>query len=77
MISQGYIVVATNYPGLGTGGIHPYLIGESEARAVIDSVRAARDMPNSGATNRFAVWGHSQGGHAALYTGGDCRALRA
>ena len=28
-------------------------------RAVIDSVRAARDMPNGGATNRFAVWGHS------------------
>ena len=69
MISQGYIVVATDYPGLGTDGIHPYLIGESEARAVLDSVRAARDLPNSGATNRFAVWGHSQGGHAALYTG--------
>jgi acetyl esterase/lipase len=69
MIRQGYIVVATDYPGLGTDGIHPYLIGESEARAVLDSVRAARDMPNSGATNRFAVWGHSQGGHAALYTG--------
>ncbi len=69
MIGQGYIVVATDYPGLGTEGIHPYLIGESEARAVINSVRAARDMPNSGASNRFAVWGHSQGGHAALYTG--------
>src|SRR5262245_36037253 len=26
MISQGYIVVATDYPGLGTEGIHPYLI---------------------------------------------------
>jgi acetyl esterase/lipase len=69
MIDQGYIVVATDYPGLGTDGIHPYLIGESEARSIIDSVRAARDMPDSGATNRFAVWGHSQGGHAALYTG--------
>jgi dipeptidyl aminopeptidase/acylaminoacyl peptidase len=69
MMSEGYIVVATDYPGLGTDGIHPYLIGESEARSVIDSVRAARDMPNSGASNRFAVWGHSQGGHAALYTG--------
>jgi acetyl esterase/lipase len=69
MIAQGYIVVATDYPGLGTDGIHPYLIGESEARSVLDSVRAARDMPHSGASNRFAVWGHSQGGHAALYTG--------
>jgi acetyl esterase/lipase len=69
MIDAGYIVVVTDYPGLGTDGIHPYLIGESEARSVIDSVRAARDIPNSGASNRFAVWGHSQGGHAALYTG--------
>ena len=69
MISQGYIVVATDYPGLGTDGIHPYLIGESEARSVLDSVRAARALPNTGASNRFAVWGHSQGGHAALYTG--------
>lgn len=69
MIDAGYIVVATDYPGLGTDGVHPYLIGESEARSVLDSVRAARDMPNTGATNRFAVWGHSQGGHASLYTG--------
>jgi alpha-beta hydrolase superfamily lysophospholipase len=69
MIGKGYIVVATDYPGLGTDSIHPYLIGESEARAVLDSVRAARDLPKSGASNRFAVWGHSQGGQAALYTG--------
>jgi acetyl esterase/lipase len=69
MLAQGYIVVATDYAGLGTPGIHPYLIGISEGRAVLDSVRAARALPNSGASNRFAVWGHSQGGHAALYTG--------
>jgi acetyl esterase/lipase len=69
IIAKGYIVVATDYPGLGTDGIHPYLIGESEARSVLDSVRAARALPNTGASNRFAVWGHSQGGHAALYTG--------
>jgi len=69
MLQKGYIVVATDYPGLGTPGIHPYLIGESEGRAVLDSVRAARALPRSGASNRFVVWGHSQGGHAALYTG--------
>ena len=69
IIARGHIVVATDYAGLGTEGIHPYLIGESEARSVLDSVRAARALPNSGASNRFAVWGHSQGGHAALYTG--------
>lgn len=70
MLAQGYVVVATDYPGLGVPGqIHPYLIGVSEGRAVLDSVRAARDLPHTGASNRFAVWGHSQGGHASLYTG--------
>jgi alpha-beta hydrolase superfamily lysophospholipase len=69
MLARGYVVAATDYPGLGTPGVHPYLIGESEGRSVLDSVRAARDLPDSGTSGRFAVWGHSQGGHAALYTG--------
>lgn len=67
MVQRGYVVVATDYPGLGTVGQHPYLVGVSEARAVLDSVRAAVSF--AGASNRFAVWGHSQGGHAALWTG--------
>jgi acetyl esterase/lipase len=65
---RGAIVVATDYPGLGTAGPHPYLVSISEARAVIDSVRVARAMQGAGGTNRFVVWGHSQGGQAALYT---------
>ena len=69
MLSQGYVVVATDYPGLGTAGIHPYLIGESAGRAVLDSVRATQHFKTAGASNRFAVWGHSEGGHAALFTG--------
>jgi dipeptidyl aminopeptidase/acylaminoacyl peptidase len=68
LIERGYVVTATDYPGLGTPGPHPYLVGISEARAVLDSVRAARAMPGAGNGNRFAVWGHSQGGHAALFT---------
>ena len=36
---------------------------------MLDSVRAARDWPDASGSDRFAVWGHSQGGHAALYTG--------
>ncbi len=69
MLGHGYVVVATDYPGLGTEGVHPYLIGESAGRAVLDSVRATQQFKNSGASNRFAVWGHSEGGHAALFTG--------
>jgi hypothetical protein len=65
---QGVIVTATDYEGLGTEGRHPYLIGESEARGVIDSVRAARALgPEVGAGDRYAVVGYSQGGHAALF----------
>lgn len=69
LIERGAVVVATDYPGLGTAGPHPYLVGTSEAQAVLDSVRVARGLPNAGGGNSFAVWGHSQGGHAALYTG--------
>jgi acetyl esterase/lipase len=69
ILAAGFVVAATDYPGLGTPGVHPYLIGVSEGRAVLDSVRAARNLPDSGAGNRFALWGHSQGGHAVLYAG--------
>lgn len=69
MIAQGDVVVATDYPGLGTRGPHPYLVGVSEGRAVLDSVRAARQLAAAGAGNRYAVWGHSQGGQAALFAG--------
>src|ERR1700723_2304164 len=68
-VRDGYVVAATDYPGLGTPETHPYLVGESEARAVLDSVRVARSMPGAGGGNKFVVWGHSQGGHAALFTG--------
>ena len=69
MMRRGFVVAATDYQGLGVKGIHPYLVGISEARSVIDSVRAARQLPDALAGDRFAVWGHSQGGHAALFTG--------
>lgn len=69
MLAQGYVIVATDYPGLGGPGVHPYLVGVSEGRAVLDSVRAARRLADVHTTPRFAVWGHSQGGHAALFAG--------
>ena len=69
MLDRGFVIAATDYAGLGGRGMHPYLIGMSEARAVLDSVRAARQLPDAAAGDRFAVWGHSEGGHAALFTG--------
>ena len=66
-LARGFVVVATDYPGLGTQGPHPYLVGVSEGRAVLDSVRAARYLAEAKAGTRYAVWGHSQGGQAALF----------
>src|SRR6201994_4157051 len=62
MVERGFVVAATDYPGLGTPGPHPYLAGESEGRAVIDIVRAARTLPGAGNGRDFTLWGHSQGG---------------
>lgn len=69
MLQQGFAVVATDYPGLGGSGVHPYLIGDSEGKAVLDSLRAARQLLDQQEPTRFAVCGHSQGGQAALYAG--------
>ncbi len=61
--------VATDYVGLGpVGEVHPYLSGLSEAQPVLDSIRAARLLPEANASERFLAIGHSQGGHAALFT---------
>ena len=67
MIANGWVVAATDYHGLGTPGVLPYLVGRAEAHDVINSVRAAIRLEGTGAGNRYAVWGHSQGGHAALW----------
>lgn len=68
-VSRGYTVVAPDYPGLGIEGVHGFLVGRDTARSVLDAVRAAGQIPGAAAGKRFAVWGESQGGHAALWTG--------
>jgi hypothetical protein len=68
---QGYVVVATDYAGLGAGTdplgqaiIHEYLANPAAANDVIYSVQAAREaFPTL--SREFVVMGHSQGGGAA------------
>src|ERR1700736_2940366 len=69
IVKAGWVIVATDYSFAENGGPHPYLIGEGEARAALDSVRAARQMSGLTLDKRTVVWGYSQGGHAALWTG--------
>ena len=73
----GWVVIATDYSFAEKGGPHPYLIGEGEARATLDSVRSARQMSELTLDKRMVVWGYSQGG-ARSTLDGHCRApLRA
>lgn len=72
LLAQGWAYVGTDYPGLGTSGGalgHLYLVGDDAARAVLDSIRAAHQLPGLSLGPRTALWGHSQGGHAALWAG--------
>jgi pimeloyl-ACP methyl ester carboxylesterase len=65
-LDAGFAVVRTDFEGLGTRGVHPYLVGRSEGRSTLDIVRAARQA-HRGLGRRVAIAGHSQGGHAAVF----------
>jgi hypothetical protein len=68
-VDAGYLVVLSDYEGLGTPGRHPYLVGESEGRGVLDGALAARELPDAEAGDTLSIFGYSQGGHGALWAG--------
>ncbi len=68
-MARGWVVVAPDYTGLGTAGPNLYLVGEAEARDVVNAVRSAAELPGAETSDRWVVSGHSQGGHSALWTG--------
>lgn len=65
--SRGIAVVSTDYEGLGGPGLHPFLVGESEGRGVLDAALAAHDLPGARFTDEVGIVGYSQGGHAAAW----------
>jgi alpha-beta hydrolase superfamily lysophospholipase len=69
LVARGYVIAATDYEGLGTPGTHPWLVGQSEGRGMLDAVRAAGEIKDTGASKRFVALGVSQGGGAALFAG--------
>ncbi|MGG7507053.1 alpha/beta fold hydrolase [Plantibacter sp. YIM 135249] len=71
LVGAGYVVAATDYPGMGLPGPDAYLIGETEGNSVLDAARAARALPGTGANDQLLLWGHSQGGQAALFAAQD------
>jgi acetyl esterase/lipase len=76
LVRDGFVVVATDYEGLGTPGLHPWLELDSEARSAVHAVSAARQLVANTST-RWAVVGHSQGGHAAHATAELATSLQA
>lgn len=67
MLAAGYVVVATDYQGLGTPGIQQYTVLESESNNVWDSVKAAQKIDETGAGDDMVVLGWSQGGGASVW----------
>lgn len=65
-IDQGFVVVASDYQGLGGGGVHQYAIAATQGRDAINAIRAAGDMREVGAGKKALVYGWSQGGGATI-----------
>lgn len=70
-IRAGYVVVATDYQGLGGGGRHQYAVAVTNGRDVINSVRAVSSIKLGGAGKSSVAIGWSQGGGAILSMASD------
>lgn len=70
-IKAGYIVVATDYQGLGGGGgRHQYAVAVAQAKDLIDSVRAATQLSEANAGNKAILYGWSEGGDSVIAAAG-------
>jgi dipeptidyl aminopeptidase/acylaminoacyl peptidase len=67
LLDKGWLVTATDYQGEGTPGLHPYIAGINSSNDTVDIVRAARELADAHASDQYVVWGHSQGGHTAMF----------
>jgi len=68
LLAEGYVVIAPDYEGLGTAGVHPYLNLKSEANSAIYAVKAYKDHYGSQINGQWMSVGQSQGGHGSLGT---------
>ena len=71
LLDAGFTIAATDYPGMGVPGPSSYLLGVTEGNSVLDAARAARNLPGAHGNDDLWLWGHSQGGQAALFAAQD------
>ena len=69
LLDLGWAVAVTDMEGLGTPGLHTYVVGRSEGHAVLDMARAALALPDAGIDPDapIGIMGYSQGGGSAAW----------
>lgn len=65
-LRKGFAIVATDYQGLGTPGVHPYLQFRAEGYSVLDSLRAAIAHYRALSPRQLLTMGQSQGGEGSI-----------
>lgn len=65
-IAKGYVVVATDYQGLGGGGKHQYNMPATNGLDLVNSARAASSFKGVGANKKVIFIGWSQGGGSVV-----------
>lgn len=66
-VGGGFALLAPDFPGLGTPGATSWMYSVDEGHAMLDGTRAARKLAKTGLfSDKNALIGHSNGGHAAL-----------
>nr|WP_315393351.1 lipase family protein [uncultured Duganella sp.] len=68
MLAKGYVVVMSDYPGLGLPGPAFYMAGQPNARASLDMLRVAQKFSEANASRRYVMYGWSQGGQTTMWT---------
>lgn len=68
LLAKGYVIVAPDYEGLGTPGVHPYLHLNSAAQSAIYAVKGFKQQQGNRFNGAWVSVGQSQGGHASLGT---------
>ena len=70
-IDEGYVVVGTDYQGLGGGGRHQYAVSNTNGRDAINIIRAVGTMKETGAGKKAVIYGWSQGGGSTIGAAGQ------
>ena len=70
-IKAGYVVVGTDYQGLGSPGKHQYLVARTQGRDAVNAGRAVGTMKEVGAGKKAVGIGWSQGGGSTIAAAGQ------